>query len=216
MPNMDGIDINGTSFAVLMDQAVKIKTRQLAASRTKYDSLPSFLQSSIFVTDEVINARNNNNFNEKIKAAIAFKNDGNTAYRDGCFDDAMRQYQMALHVFRFLENNNPDVHSIKDEYLKEVMYAPSNNETFQQQQLEQFLVTIYNNIALTMMKTNEYQTATQACDYALEIDNKNDKAFYLRALARLAPKNASATDEELAIVDLRSAVMNNPSNKKAR
>ncbi len=215
---MDGIDINGTSFAVLMDQAVKIKTRQLAASRTKYDSLPSFLQSSIFVTDEVINARNNNNFNERIKAAIAFKNDGNTAYREGRFDDAMRQYQMALHVFRFLENNNPDVHSIKDEYLREVVYVPpnTNNDEGQQQQLEQLFVRIYNNIALTMLKTNEYQTAIQACDYALEIDNKNDKSFYLRALVRLAPKNASATDEELAMVDLRSAAMNNPNNKQAR
>jgi len=215
---MDGIDINGTSFAVLMDQAVKIKTRQLAASRTKYDSLPSFLQSSIFVTDEVINARNNNNFDERIKAAIAFKDDGNAAYREGRFDDAMRQYQMALHVFRFLENNNPDVHSIKDEYLREVVYVPpnTNNDEGQQQQLEQFLVRIYNNIALTMLKTKEYQTALQACDYALEIDNKNDKAFYLRALSRLDPKNTSTTDEELAMVDLRSAVMNNPNNKQAR
>lgn len=67
-----------------------------------------------------------------------------------------------------------------------------------------------------MLKTNEYQTAIQACDYALEIVNKNDKAYYLRALARLAPKNASATDEGLAMVDLRSAVMNNPNNKQAR
>ena len=116
---MDGIDINGTSFAVLMDQAVKIKTRQLAASRTKYDSLPSFLQSSIFVTDEVINARNNNNFDERIKTAIAFKDDGNAAYREGCFDDAMKQYQMSLHIFRYLDNRNPDAHSIKDEYLRE-------------------------------------------------------------------------------------------------
>ena len=164
----------------------------------------------------MINARNKNDFDERIKAAIAFKDDGNTAYREGRFDDAMRQYQMALHVFRFLENNNPDVHSIKDEYLREVAYVPPNNDEGQQQQLEQFLVRIYNNIVLTMLKTNEYQTAIQACDYALEIDNKNDKACYLRALARLAPKNANATDEGLAMVDLRSAVMNNPNNKQAR
>lgn len=99
---------------------------------------------------------------------------------------------------------------------QEVAFVPPNNDEGQQQQLEQFLVRIYNNIALTMLKTNEYQTAIQACDYALEIVNKNDKAYYLRALARLAPKNASATDEGLAMVDLRSAVMNNPNNKQAR
>ena len=213
---MDGIDINGTSFSVLMDQAIKIKTATLASSRKYYDSLPSFLQSSIFVTDDVINARNNDDFNERIQAAMTFKDDGNAAYREGRFDDAMRQYHMALHIFRYLENTNPDVHSIKDEFLSEVMYVPSNNDKYQQQQLDQFLVTIYNNIALTMLKTNEFQTAIQACDDALEIDKKNDKTLYLRASARLAPKNASATDEELAMVDLRSAVTNNPNNKQAR
>ena len=217
---MESISIGDTPFSVIMDRAVKIKSCQLAPSRKRYDSLPSFVQSSIFSSDEVVAARNHDKFTDRLNAAISFKENGNAAYREGHFDDALERYKMALFVFRYVENTSPNNiknEGIKDEHLRDVIYVPAdNNDEDQQQQLDQFLVKIYNNIALALLKKNDYPAAIQACDCAIEIDKANDKAFYLRAKARLAPKSASATDEELAMVDLRTAVMRNPKNKQAR
>ena len=213
---MENIDIDGTPFTVLMDRAVKIKSLQSAQLARKYNASPSFIQSSIFASDEVINARNLDSFTDRLGAAIAWKEDGNAAYRDGQFDEALEKYQMSLSLFRFVENTNPNIKNegIKDEYLKEIIYIPKSND--EQLQMEQLLVKLYNNIALTSLKRNDHRTAVQACDCALEVDCENDKAFYLRAQARLAPKNASATDEELVMMDLRSAVTFNPNNTQAR
>jgi len=213
---MDKIDIDGTPFSVLLDRAVKIKSSQSAHLAQKYNALPNFVQSSLFPSDEVINARNLGSFTERFDAAMAWKEDGNAAYREGRFDVALEKYKMSLTLFRYVENSNPNIKNegIKDEYLKEIMYVPKNND--EEQQLHQFLVKLYNNLALTSLKRNDHRTAIQACDCAIEVDRKNDKSFYLRAQARIAPKSASAIDEELAMMDLRAAVTINPHNKQAR
>eukprot|EP00985_Skeletonema_marinoi_P009700 scaffold4522_cov145-Skeletonema_marinoi.AAC.6 len=213
---MDKIDIDGTPFSVLLDRAVKIKSSQSAHLAQKYNALPNFVQSSLFPSDEVINARNLGSFTERFDAAMAWKEDGNAAYREGRFDVALEKYKMSLTLFRYVENSNPNIKNegIKDEYLREIMYVPKNND--EEQQLHQFLVKLYNNLALTSLKRNDHRTAIQACDCAIKVDRQNDKSFYLRAQARIAPKSASAIDEELAMMDLRAAVTINPHNKQAR
>jgi len=213
---MDKIDIDGTPFSVLLDRAVKIKSSQSAHLAQQFNALPNFVQSSLFPSDEVINARNLDSFTERFDAAMAWKEDGNAAYREGRFDVALEKYKMSLTLFRYVENSNPNIKNegIKDEYLREIMYVPKNND--EEQQLHQFLVKLYNNLALTSLKRNDHRTAIQACDCAIEVDRNNDKSFYLRAQARIAPKSASAIDEELAMMDLRAAVTINPNNKQAR
>lgn len=213
---MDKIDIDGTPFSVLLDRAVKIKSFQSSQLARKYNALPSFIQSSIFASDEVINARNADSFTERFDAAMTWKEDGNAAYREGRFDEAFENFKMSIALFRFVENTNPNVkkEGIKDEYLRETIYIPKNDD--EQLQLQQLLVKLYNNIALTSLKRNDHRTAVQACDCAIEVNRENDKSFYLRAQARLAPKSASAIDEELAMMDLRAAITLNPNNKQAR
>ena len=163
-----------------------------------------------------MNARNLGSFTERFDAAMAWKEDGNAAYREGRFDDALEKYKMSLSVFRYVENTNPNIKNegIKDEYLREITYDPKSND--EKQQLHHFLVKVYNNLALVRLKRNDYRTAIQACDCAIKVDRANDKALYLRAQARLAPKSASVIDEELAMIDLRTAVIHNPNNKQAR
>lgn len=215
---MDKIDIDGTPLSVLMDRAVKIKSLQSAHLARKYNALPSFIQSSIFPSDEVINARRLDSFTDRFDAAMTLKDDGNAAYREGRFDEAFEKYEAALAIFHFVENMNPNIKNegIKDEYLRETIYAPKNNDDDEQQQLQEFLAKLYNNLALTSMKRNDHRVAVQACDCAIEVDRNNDKSFFLRAQARLASKSASAVDEELAMVDLKAAVTINPNNKQAR
>ena len=172
---MDKIDIDVTPFSVLLDRAVKIKSSQSAHLAQKYNALPNFVQSSLFPSDEVINARNLCSFTEQFDAAMAWKEDGNAAYREGRFDVALEKYKMSLTLFRYVENSNPNIKNegIKDEYLREIMYVPKNND--EEQQLHQFLVKLYNNLALTSLKINDHRTAIQACDCAIEVDRQNDK-----------------------------------------
>lgn len=105
---MDKIDIDGTPFSVLMDRAVKLKTKQVGEERRRYDKMPSFYQHSIFPHEDVIAARNLDDFDARLAAAGELKSTGNSAFNEGRFGDALFQYEKALSVFRYLENSNPN------------------------------------------------------------------------------------------------------------
>ncbi len=50
-PSLENISIDGTPFNVLMQQAMAMKTEQLAVDRRKYDSWPTWLRNSLIVSD---------------------------------------------------------------------------------------------------------------------------------------------------------------------
>ena len=145
---MENIDIDGTPFSVLMDRAVKLKSSQTAHQSEKYNSFPSFYSGTIWPNEEATKARKLNAFSERLAAANLMKEEGNSAFRDGRLSDAMKKYEMALSVFRFLENTNPRWKSqgIKDQYIKEVEYTGKDDDECKQ--LNWFIVNCYNNISL--------------------------------------------------------------------
>ena len=104
---MDDTIINGTPFSVLMSQAIKLKTVQDAPTRSNYDSYSTFYKNSIFPREEVLSARTKP-FKERMNDAIQFKMDGNTAMQENCYAEAIIKYEIALSVFKYLENVNPD------------------------------------------------------------------------------------------------------------
>ena len=216
---MESIDVDGTPFSVLMDRAVKIKTMQSKHERIKYDAYPSFYANTIFPTndDEVATARRLGQFDEKLAIANAMKEEGNSAYRDGRYRDALSRYEMAASVFRYLENANPEwkTQGIKDIFVTDVAYECESEG--ERRMLDTFLVACYINIALASCKMDDFSLAVVACGYAMAIDERNnDKAFYLRARARLGPKSSGAVEEKLARMDLSMALETNPENIEAR
>lgn len=104
---MDSTTIDGTPFSVLMSQAVKLKTAQDAPSRAIYDRYPTFYKNSIYPREEVKNARKKP-FKERMDDSIQWKNDGNREMKEGNNLEAITKYEMALSVFKHLENCNPD------------------------------------------------------------------------------------------------------------
>ena len=66
-------------------------------------------------------ARGQDSFKDRMGAAVRIKVEGNLAFRDGGFGDALSKYEMALSVFRYIENTNPKWKEmgIKDEHLEE-------------------------------------------------------------------------------------------------
>ena len=214
---MENVNVEGIPFSVLMDRAVKLKQLQTKNESIKFNSYPSFLQNTIFPTnDDVMAARKQCTFSKRLETANQMKQEGNTNFREGRLDDALNKYEMALSVFRYLENTNPQWKSegIKDKFIVEVEYT-GKDET-ERQQLNQFLVNCYNNIALVSIKMQDFSLAVKACDFAIAVDTQNDKSFYLRARARLAPKSSGAVDQELAKLDLQTARKHNPGNEATR
>jgi len=214
---MENIDVDGTPFSVLFDRAVKLKQLQTKNERIRYDSYPAFLAVTLYPNDEVAAVRLLPTFTQQLEAANDMKQEGNTAFRDGRLRDALTKYESAVAVFRYLENTNDNwkKEGIKDEYIIEKEYQGKNEEECQQ--LNKLLVNCYNNIAIVSTKLQDYSFAISACNYALALDEKNDKSFFLRAQSRLAQMNNSGTaDQVLAKSDLQTALQYNPNNKQAR
>jgi len=104
---LDDLEIDGTPFSILMSQAVKLKNAQDAPTRSRYDSYPSFYQNSLFSLDEAVASRNKP-FVQRMIDAMKWKKEGNKAIDDGDFKSAIIKYEIALSVFKYLENHNPN------------------------------------------------------------------------------------------------------------
>ncbi len=209
--------MDGTPFSTLMDRAVKIKCLQSKRDRIKYDAFPAFYANTIYPNDDVLAARRLHTFPKRLDAAYRMKEAGNEAFRNGCFHDAVTKYGMAISVFRYLEITNPEWKSqgiIEDRFVREIEYE-CNDET-ECHNLNQLLSNCYTNIALSSCKLKDYPLAIQACDYATLVNGRNDKAYFLRAQARLSPKSSGLVDQQLARLDLLMALKLNPENSEAK
>jgi tetratricopeptide (TPR) repeat protein len=82
------------------------------------------------------------------------------------------------------------------------------NETKELQDLKK---TILINVAVVTKNTGDFKETLINATKALDIDEKNPKAFYLRACAHVKLHNY---DE--AVVDIKEAIKLNPSDKNLR
>lgn len=106
---MSSASIDGTPFSVLMSQAIKLKSAQEAPRRSIYDNkYPTFYKNSMFPHEEVLHAREKKLFRDRMKDAIRMKEEGNSRFEEGNYLDAIHKYEMAVSVFKYLENVNPN------------------------------------------------------------------------------------------------------------
>ena len=89
-------------FDVIMQQAAKLKTEQLAVNRRKYDSYPMWYQHSLFSIDDVIEARNTLDFPNLYKYGLELKERGNAEFKDDNMLGAMNEYEKSLSLFKWL------------------------------------------------------------------------------------------------------------------
>ena len=219
---MNSIDIDGTPFSVIINRAMKLKTLQSKHERVKFDSHPSFYANTVFPNNNnddaaIVSAKRQlPRFDERLAIATQLKDEGNTAFHDGRLSDARTKYEMAVSIFRYLVNTNTEWKiqgRIKDSDLIEMEYKCQSDG--EQDELNLFLISCYNNIALVSNKLHDFTLAVVACDYSIAISN-NDKAYYLRARARLGPKSSGAKEVTLAQNDLSMALACNPTNAVAQ
>jgi len=97
-----------------------------------------------------------------------------------------------------------------DKDVVEVIFQSKNDS--QLKSVSSLLRVCYCNIAIVSIKAENYQTAIDACNESLLIDNENVRALYLRSKARVLPKSSGALEQKMAIADLEAAINIDPHN----
>jgi hypothetical protein len=92
---------------------------------------------------------------ELIKVALRYKEDGNLKFKDGKLKEAEGLYRDALAHIETVKNENKEILDLKK--------------------------TIFVNISVVTNKTNDNKETLINCTKALDIDEKNAKAYCLRA-----------------------------------
>ena len=100
---------------------------------------------------------------------------------------------------------------IRDEDVKKIEFESSNKTEVVQVQL--FLINCYINIAVANTKAKNYALTIDTCNEVLRLDPFNVKALFLRSKAYVSPKSAGATEDDLAMKDLKFALTLEPENK---
>jgi len=192
-------------FGEIMNQAVKLKTHQAKIDRTKWDSWPKFKQNTMFNRPELEEARALPGFEDRLAKAYEIKAEADNHFRRKSLYDASHKYEHAVAVFRWLQNRDPGwkKKGIQDSDISEHAYAPKSRDEAEKVGL--FLVACYLNLARVYHKNSDTPTALSACDAALGVDPKCDKALLLRAQVRLSPASAGATEQDMAVRDAADA-----------
>jgi hypothetical protein len=89
-------------------------------------------------------------------------------------------------------------------------YAAENFSSEEESKVRALLLACYNNIAFCALRRKAYAECVRACDAALDLQPLNTKALYRRALARWESPQSGATESEMAVADLRAALVQEP------
>jgi len=126
---------------------------------------------------------------EKINTAKQRKQQGNTLFKEGDMEGAIRRYTQALACFDNVWDLSPE----------------------EKQEIEEIKSTCYLNLAAVYLKLNKFEKVRDNCTSVLEISKENVKALFRRAQAFLSLK-----EYEMAKKDLLLASKIEPSNVEVK
>ncbi|KAF9204803.1 hypothetical protein BGZ59_000851, partial [Podila verticillata] len=138
---------------------------------------------------------------EKIKAALAHKDQGNEAFKQGDMKQALTQYHHAVLGLSGLDNKMSGMGMLSG------MGAPSpggnNNGSGgpatddQKNEIKTNLAVVYANMGACHLKNQNYKRAIEVCNKALQHDPANVKAKFRRAQAKLQEGNLAGAEADL-------------------
>ncbi|KAG4089362.1 TPR-like protein [Neocallimastix lanati (nom. inval.)] len=108
---------------------------------------------------------------------------GNKYFKEKDYKNALKCYHIALLYTTGLKSTYDFGPKIDDEKLNE--------------DIDKCLISIYNNMALCLMKTAKYERAVQSCTKVLDIEDYNDKALYRRGRSYLALQKFDLAEKDL-------------------
>ncbi len=218
--------MDSNNISALLEQAIAMKNAEIDSNAKVYLSKPLYHQHSIFSNDKLDEIRNKCNFDASIKYAEECKQKG-TEYCD-CIDNeidtmvnennlfnAIHEFEKALSVFNWIEPNdkvNWKNQAIEDSNITYRTYNPINNE--EKFKIQELNIYCFIYLALCYQNLNQWKNSIDACNSVLDLDSENYKALFLRAQARYIPVSCDRSDNELALVDLSTAMKISPNDSE--
>ncbi|KAG0090731.1 hypothetical protein BGZ93_009167, partial [Podila epicladia] len=136
---------------------------------------------------------------EKIKAALAHKDHGNEAFKQGDMKQALTQYHHAVLGLSGLDNKMSGMGM-----LSGMPPAPGGPESSsgsatddQKNEIKTNLAVVYSNMGACHLKNQNYKRAIEVCNKALQYDPTNVKAKFRRAQAKLQEGNLAGAEADL-------------------
>ena len=122
--------------------------------------------------------------NEALLQALNHKDEGNTYFKSGDLISAARSYRHGTTLLKNLNQNNTG-----------------------DEQVKQLIISLQTNLSMVCFKQNKHKMSRDVAAKALEVDSKNVKALYRRAVASRA-----MGDIDVARADLKQALECDPAN----
>ena len=122
--------------------------------------------------------------NEALLQALNHKDEGNNHFKSGDLISAARSYRHGTTLLKNLNQNNTG-----------------------DDQVKQLIISLQTNLSMVCFKQNKHKMSRDVAAKALEVDSKNVKALYRRAVASRA-----MGDIDAARSDLREALKLDPTN----
>jgi len=178
-------------------------------SPSESQSLPRFLQAGLSFLQKYENVRRQG-FQQRLIVADLLKTRGNALFKEERTREACLEYEQGLSIFRYvlLKNNEIDMKGNgKYEYVD--FEGEREDERVQVRNLK---VLLYNNLAASYLKLNDYSSAKSACDEALRLDPKQTKALYRRAKSIISIEKVSYDEYAAAYEDMKVAITLTPND----
>ena len=100
---------------------------------------------------------------------------------------------------------------IKDEDIQEIEYSSLDEN--EMKQVQNLLTTCYINIAVVNLRAQNYSSVIETCNEVLRYDPNHVKGLFLRSKALVTPKSSGATEDDMAMKDLKIALNIEPENE---
>ncbi|KAF9967503.1 hypothetical protein BGZ73_000519 [Actinomortierella ambigua] len=139
---------------------------------------------------------------EKIATALAHKDQGNAAFKQGSMQEALRSYHLAVLGLSGLETEMSGM----------PMMAPTSQHGVpvtddQKKQIKSQLAIVYANMAACHLKNQNWKRAIETATTALKHDETNTKAKFRRAQAKIQEGNLTGAQQDLATLDQKDAAV---------
>ncbi|KAG0029816.1 hypothetical protein BGZ81_003387 [Podila clonocystis] len=141
---------------------------------------------------------------EKIKAALAHKDQGNEAFKQGDMMQALTQYHHAVLGLSGLDNKMSGMGMLSG--MTPPAPAPGAEGSSgsggsatddQKNEIKTNLAVVYSNMGACHLKKQNYKRAIEVCNKALQYDPANVKAKFRRAQAKLQEGNLAGAEADL-------------------
>lgn len=165
-----------SGFNDLFKTACNIKSTYINQDKKKFNSLPDFYKSGLYLYEMTKNIRKQSFFLKKC-AFENLKKLGTSQIKDNNYEDAHYIFSKSLAIFKYITSDNPKWKTdggIKDEELTYHQDFGADNQ--EKKEIYSMMISSLLNISLCSLYTENFIEVRQACEEVLKLDNKVIKA----------------------------------------